>query len=87
MKIDHSIILALIKNLNEGDGASLPMIDHHFFRIIDNKGVSSSITDNNQLLIEIDALRNNGLIQMNSINNFVITQEGMRWLKEHPFKS
>jgi hypothetical protein len=87
MGIDYYIILTLIKNLNEGDGASLPMIDHHFFRIIDNKGVSSSITDNNQLLVTIDALHNNGLIQMNSISNFVITQEGMRWLKEHPFKN
>ncbi|NJO03641.1 MAG: hypothetical protein HC880_19920 [Bacteroidia bacterium] len=45
MEFENYVILLLVKNLDEGDGASLPMIDHSFFRILSGLEIVSE-TDN-----------------------------------------
>lgn len=73
--LENYVILLLVKNLNEGDGSSLPIIDHSFFRILSKKKIVTD-TDNLALLKRLDSLNEMGCIIINKRGNYEITDKG-----------
>ena len=75
------LILIIIKNIDEGDGASLKMINAAFIRLLRIKKIGDVIHDDFVLFEEIQTLFSENYISENSNSNYYINHEGIDFIK------
>lgn len=83
MNLNKYIVLLLIKNLNEGDGASLAAIDHNFFRISAKANIEDLKISNVELHSTIEDLVKDGSVFKNDRSNYTINESGEAFLTKN----
>lgn len=72
--------MLLIKNIDEGDGASLEMINNALFQVLRHKPKLNFIDNNFSLLAEIQLLISENYISENLSCNYNINQDGLNFI-------
>ncbi|MFY7889546.1 MAG: hypothetical protein ACOVOW_11580 [Spirosomataceae bacterium] len=79
-EIINYLILLLIKNVDEGDGASLEMLNNALFQVLRHKPKLNFIDNNFSLLAEIQLLISEKYISENLLRNYNINQAGINFI-------